>query len=341
MKKLPLKVALITGITGQDGSYMAELLLSNGYEVHGLIRRSSSFNTGRIDHIRDQITLHYGDLTDSMNLVTIISKILPTEIYNFAAQSHVKVSAELERYTIETNTLGILSILQAVKLLGLEKTTKIYQAGTSEEFGNQTDGKTLLNETSPKIPVSIYGVSKLAAEHICNIYRDAYGMFVVCSTLFNHEECRRGPTFVTQKVATWVARWKSGKEKTPLQIGNLDSIRDWGSAKDYVEGIYLMMQRETPQNYILATGECHSVREFIELAFKEVGVEIFWDGKGLEEKGKCKKSGEVLVEVNKKYFRDLELDVLIGDASKAKRELGWEPKTTFGELVSRMVSGKE
>ena len=333
------KVALLTGITGMDASIMADLLLSKGYIVHGIIRRSSNFNTGRIEHIFDKVHLHYGDLTDAMNIFSIISKVKPDEIYNFAAQSHVKVSAELENYTIQTNTVGILNILQAVRTLDMEKTCKIYQANTSETYGNQTDGTNLLNEESPKIPVSIYGISKLAAEHICRVYRDAYGMFIVSSTLFNHEGVRRGHTFVTQKIANYVGKYANKKIDTPLALGNLSAMRDWGSANDYVEAIWLMRQQETPDNYVIATGETHSVREFVELAFSEIGIKIEWKNHGLDETGINYLTGEILVKVNPKYFRDLELDVLIGDASKAKAILGWQPKTSFNELVSEMVKG--
>lgn len=333
------KVALLTGITGMDASIMADLLLSKGYIVHGIIRRTSNFNTQRIEHIFNKLHLHYGDLTDAMNIFTIISKVRPDEIYNFAAQSHVKVSAELENYTIQTNTIGILNILQAVRTIGLEKTCKIYQANTSETYGNQTDGTTLLNEESPKIPVSIYGISKLAAEHICRVYKDAYGMFIVSSTLFNHEGVRRGHTFVTQKIANYVGKYYKDKNQFPLNLGNLSAMRDWGSANDYVEAIWLMMQQDHPDNYVIATGETHSVREFVELAFEEIGIQIEWEKTGVDEIGINYLTGETLVKVNPKYFRDLELDVLIGDASKAQRVLNWKPKTSFKELVSEMVRG--
>jgi GDPmannose 4,6-dehydratase len=336
------KVALLTGITGMDASIMADLLLSKGYIVHGIIRRSSNFNTGRIEHIFNKVNLHYGDLTDSLNIFQIISKVRPQEIYNFGAQSHVKVSAELENYTIQTNTIGVLNILQAVRTLGMEKTCKIYQANTSETYGNQTDGTKLLNEESPKMPVSIYGISKLAADHICRVYRDAYGMFIVSSTLFNHEGVRRGHTFVTQKIANYVGKYSKVKEYEnipPLSLGNLSAMRDWGSANDYVEAIWLMMQQETPDNYVIATGETHSVREFVELAFAEIGIKIEWKNSGIDEIGFNYITGETLVQVNPKYFRDLELDVLIGDASKAKKVLDWKPKTSFKELVSEMVRG--
>lgn len=341
------KVALLTGITGMDASIMADLLLSKGYIVHGIIRRTSNFNTQRIEHIFNKLHLHYGDLTDAMNIFTIISKVRPNEIYNFAAQSHVKVSAELENYTIQTNTIGILNILQAVRTIGIEKTCKIYQANTSETYGNQTDGTTLLDEESPKMPVSIYGISKLAAEHICRVYKEAYGMFIVSSTLFNHEGVRRGHTFVTQKIANYVGKYannikhpsKSNDNFFPLNLGNLGAMRDWGSANDYVEAIWLMMQQDHADNYVIATGETHSVREFVELAFGEIGIQIEWKNTGIDEIGINYLTGETLVKVNPKYFRDLELDVLIGDASKARRVLNWNPKTSFQELVSEMVKG--
>lgn len=334
--------ALIFGITGQDGSTLAELLLDKGYEVHGVIRRASNFNTQRIDHIFNKLKLHYGDLTDAGNIHSLIATIRPNEIYNFAAMSHVAVSFELEKYTFETNTLGVLYILQAVKSLGLQYETKIYQASTSEMFGNVTDGSLLLNEDSPMLPVSPYGVSKLASHHICNIYRDAYDMFIVSSVLLNHESERRGPTFVTKKISDYVGKYKVSmdrkKDIPPLQLGNLDSMRDWGYARDYVEGIWMMMQHHTPDNYTLATGEAHSVREFVELAFKEIGIEVEWHGKGDEEYGVDKDSCRILVQVNKKYYRPIDIDHLIGDYSKAERILGWKPKTSFKQLVNIMVT---
>lgn len=331
------KIALITGITGQDGSILADMLLGKGYEVHGVIRRSANFNTQKIDHIFDKLHLHYGDLSDAMNIFTIISNVKPDEIYNFAAQSHVKVSAELEHYTLQTNTIGILNILQAVRILKREKTCKIYQASTSEEFGNQTDGKTLLNEESPKIPVSIYGVSKLAAEHICRIYKEAYGMFVVSSTLFNHEHERRGSTFITQKIANYVGKYYHNNDTKPLQLGNLNSLRDWSYAEDCIEAIYLMMQQETPDNYVIASGQCYSVRTFAELAFKEIGIDLEWSGSGLDEVGIDNKTGKIIIEINPRFFRDLELHALIGDSSKARQRLGWSPKTSIEQIVNKMV----
>jgi GDPmannose 4,6-dehydratase len=331
------KVWLITGATGQDASYLFELLINKGYKnLHGIIRRSSSFNTGRINHIFDKLQLHYGDLTDSISLFNIISNVKPDYIVNTAAQSHVKVSAELENYTLQTNTIGVLNILQSVRNLHLN--TRIYQCSTSEEFGNETDGTTLLDETSPKNPVSIYGVSKLAAENICNIYRDAYNMYIVCGTLMNHESPRRGPTFVTQKIVNYIGQYKEKNGNiAPLSIGNLNSKRDWGHAKDYVEAIYLMMIQNKPRNFVIATGECHSVREFIELAFKEIDIIIKWVGKNENEIGINKKTNKLLVKVDKKYFRDYELDVLIGNSSQAYQQLGWSPKYSFNEIVKDMV----
>jgi GDPmannose 4,6-dehydratase len=333
------KVALITGIGGQDGSTMAEFLLELGYEVHGIIRRASNFNTQRIEHIFDRITLHYGDLTDTGNIFSIINKVQPDEIYNFAAQSHVKVSCELENYTFQVNTLGLLNILQAVKQLGLDKKTKIYQANTSEQYGNVTDGTTLLTEKSPMLPVSPYGISKLASYHLANYYRDAFGMFVVSSVLLNHEGERRGHTFVTQKIAQHVGKYykNSGQVRT-LKLGNLNAKRDWGYAKDYMEGVYLMMQYTKPDNYLLATGEEHSVREFVELAFSEIGISIKWKGHGESEVGYNSETGETLVEVDPRYYRPIDIEHLIGDYSKAKQVLDWEPKTTFKQLVKLMVT---
>ena len=338
------RVALITGIGGMDGSLLAELLLEYGYDVHGIIRRASNFNTQRIDHIFDKITLHYGDLTDMGNIMSIISNVRPDEIYNLAAMSHVRVSFEMENYTFQTNTLGILNILQSVRILGLGEKTKIYQASTSEMYGNTTDGSQMLTEYSEMNPVSPYGISKLAAHHICNYYRDAYNMFVVSSVLLNHEGERRGLTFVTQKIAQYVGKYHNKleteglKNTKPLQLGNLNAKRDWGYAKDYVWGIYLMMQYNKPDNYLLATGEEHSVREFVELAFDEIGIQIEWKGSGENERGYNKLSGDLLVEVNPKYYRPIDIEHLIGDASKAKQVLGWYPKTSFKTLVNLMVA---
>jgi GDPmannose 4,6-dehydratase len=336
------KIALITGIGGQDGSFLAELLLEKGYIVHGIIRRSATFNTQNIDHIFDKLKLHHGDLTDSMNIYNIINKVKPCEIYNLGAQSHVKVSHDIENYTFQVNTLGLLHILQSVRNLGMEKTCKIYQASTSEIFGNITDGSFKLNEDSPQNPCSVYAIAKYASQQLCNMYRDAYGMFVVNSILFNHEGSRRGHTFVTQKIADYVAKYnksiKTESEIQPLQLGNLNARRDWGSAKNYVESIYLMLQQENPENFVIATGETHSVREFVELAFKEIGINIKWEGSGVDEKGIEIDSGKVIVRVNPKYYRDIDIECLIGDSSKAKKVLGWTYDLSFKDLVKEMVN---
>jgi len=336
--KVMMERVLIIGITGMDGSHAADYLLDLGYDVYGVIRRSSNFNTQRIEHIFDKLTLFYGDIRDMGNITNIISKVKPKYILNFAAMSHVKVSFELENDTFQTNTLGVLNVLQAVRALGLEKYTRVYNACTTEVYGNVTDGKVLLDERTEKLPVSPYGVSKLAAFHLSNMYRDAYGMFVVCSILGNHEGPRRGHTFVTQKIAKYVAEYSKGRKTIPLKLGNLDSTRDWGYAPDYIEGIWKMMTAEKPDNYVLATGETHSVREFVELAFREIGLEIEWRGVGLEEIGICKTTGETLVTVSDKYFRPIDIEHLIGDSSKAQKELGWYPKTGFNELVQIMVN---
>lgn len=331
------KVWLITGICGQDGSWFAEYLLEQGYHhVHGIMRRASTFNTKNIDPFFHKLTLHYGDLTDAINIHKIICKVQPDFIVNFAAQSHVKVSHELENYTFQVNTIGLLNILQSVCSLGLERKCKIYHASTSEMFGNQTQGDVLLTETSPMSPVSIYGISKLAAQQICNMYRDAYGMFIVSSILFNHEGSRRGHTFVTQKIADYVAKYAISKgDVYPLELGNLDARRDWGDAKDYMRAIYLMLMAEKPQNYVIATGETHSVREFVELAFQEIGVEIQWTTD--KNQGKDTKTNQIVVQTNPRYYRDIDIECLIGDADKARRELGWTPQVTFRELVRHMV----
>lgn len=325
--------ALITGITGMDGSLMAELLLDQGYEVHGIIRRASTFNTERLQHIFRRLHLHYGDLTDPLNMHQILERVRPDEIYNFAAQSHVKVSSELERYTFEVNTLGLLNVLQAIRTIN--KDCRVYHASTSEEFGNETDGSFLLSETSPKIPVSIYGISKLAAEHICRMYRDAFGMFIVSSTLFNHDGPRRGHTFMTQKISNYVGKMDFS---VPLQLGNLNARRDMGNAEDYVECIFKMMRQDTPQSFVIATGETHSVREFVELAFRVIHIDIGWRGSGIDEHGFDMLHPErILVQVNPRYFRDIDIECLIGDASRARGLLGWKPKTSFQQLVNNMV----
>lgn len=331
------KVALVVGITGMDGSILAELLLEKGYIVHGIIRRSATFNTQNIDHMFDKLHLHHGDLTDAMNIYNIIAKVKPCEIYNLAAMSHVKVSHDIENYTFQTNTLGVLNILQSVKNLGMEKTCKIYQASTSEIFGNITDGSFKLNEDSPQNPCSVYAISKYAAQQLCNMYRDAYGMFVVNSLLFNHEGPRRGHTFVTQKIADYVAKYVVSEDLRPLHLGNLNARRDWGSAKYYMEAVYLMLQQDKPENFVIATGETHSVREFVELAFNEIGIEVEWRGQGVDEVGIKKGTSEILVQVNPKYYRDIDIECLIGDASKAKRILGWTYELEFKDLVKEMV----
>jgi len=332
------KTALITGITGQDGSYLSELLFQLGYKnINGTMRRSATFNTQNIDHVFNKLKLHYADLTDAMNIYNIISKVKPDYIVNFAAQSHVKVSHDLENYTFQVNTLGVLNILQSVRNLGLEKICRIYHASTSEMYGNETDGKTMLNEESPMHPVSIYGISKKAAQEICNMYRDAYGMYIVSSVLFNHEGSRRGHTFVTQKIVDYVAKMKAGLHSEPLQLGNLNARRDWGHASDYMKAVYMMLTHHKPQNYVIATGETHSVREFVELAFKEINVDVEWRGEGLNEVGVNKSTGEILVKVNSRYYRDIDIECLIGDAKKAKSELGWKIETSFTELVKFMV----
>ena len=336
------KTALVVGITGQDGSFLAELLLEKGYIVHGIIRRSATFNTQNIEHIFDKLHLHHGDITDTMNVFNIISKVRPCEIYNLCAMSHVKVSHDIENYTFQTNTLGILSILQSVRSLGMEKTCKIYQASTSEIFGNMTDGSFKLNEDSPQNPCSVYAISKYAAQQLCNMYRDAYGMFVVNSLLFNHESPRRGGTFVTKKITNYVGRYYKNNSIKPLELGNLNAMRDWSHAKDMCYGIFLMLQQETPKNYVLSNDTTHSVREFVELAFKEIGVEIVWKGVGINEVG-IKKGTEndlephIIVKVNPKYYRDIDIECLIGDSSRARNELKWLPKYSFEDLVKEMV----
>lgn len=340
------KVALITGVTGQDGSYLAEFLIEKGYEVHGIIRRSSSFNTERIEHlyfeewVRDMkrgraLNLHYGDMTDSSSLIRIIQQIQPDEIYNLAAQSHVKVSFDVPEYTAETDAVGTLRLLEAVRILGLEQKTKIYQASTSELFGLVQEVPQ--RETTPFYPRSPYGVAKLYGFWITKNYRESYGMFAVNGILFNHESERRGETFVTRKITLAAARIAAG-EQDKLYLGNLSALRDWGYARDYVECMWLMLQHETPEDFVIATGEQHSVREFTERAFEEVGITLRWEGEGVDEKGIDTATGRVLVEVDAKYFRPAEVETLLGDPTKAKTLLGWNPrKTSFEELVRLMV----
>ena len=340
------KVALITGVTGQDGSFLAEFLIEKGYEVHGIIRRSSSFNTERIEHlyfeewVRDMkrgraLNLHYGDMTDSSSLIRIIQQTQPDEIYNLAAQSHVKVSFDVPEYTAETDATGTLRLLEAVRILGLEKKTKIYQASTSELFGLVQEIPQ--RETTPFYPRSPYGVAKLYGFWITKNYRESYGMFAVNGILFNHESERRGETFVTRKITLAAARIAAG-EQDKLYLGNLSALRDWGYARDYVECMWLMLQHDTPEDFIIATGEQHSVREFTERAFHEVGIDLRWEGEGVEERGIDIATGRVLVEVDPKYFRPAEVETLLGDPTKAKELLGWNPsKTSFEELVRIMV----
>jgi len=328
-----MSVALITGITGQDGSYLAELLLEKGYEVHGIVRRSSLINTHRIDHIYNQINLHYGDLTDSTNLVGIIQKVQPDEIYNLGAQSHVKVSFETPEYTGQTDALGTLRILEAVRLLGLEKKTRIYQASTSELYGLVQEVPQ--KETTPFYPRSPYGVAKIYGFWIVKNYREAYGMHASSGILFNHESPRRGETFVTRKITRALSRISSGQQDV-LQLGNLNAKRDWGHAKDFVEAMWLMLQQDEPDDYVIATGVQYSVREFVEEAAPYFGMSIDWEGEGLDEIGIDKNTGKVVVKVNPKYFRPAEVETLLGDATKAKEKLGWEPRTSFKQLVEDM-----
>ena len=341
-----MKKALITGITGQDGSFLAEFLLEKGYEVHGILRRSSSFNTSRIEHlylkewIKDMskeraINLHYGDMTDSSSLIRIIQTIQPDEIYNLAAQSHVKVSFDVPEYTADTDAVGTLRLLEAVRILGFETKCRIYQASTSELFGLVQEIPQ--KETTPFYPRSPYGVAKLYAYWITKNYRESYGMFAVNGILFNHESERRGETFVTRKITLAAARIAKGKQDK-LFLGNLSSLRDWGYAKDYVECMWLMLQHDTPEDFVIATGEQHSVREFTQLAFKEAGIELRFEGEGVNEKGIDIKTNKVLVEVDEKYFRPAEVETLLGDPTKAKTLLGWNPSSTsFEELVRIMV----
>jgi GDPmannose 4,6-dehydratase len=333
------KKALITGITGQDGSYLAELLLSKGYEVHGMIRRSSSFNTARIDHLYQdrhnkdvRLFLHYGDMTDSSNLNRLLEKIQPDEIYNLAAQSHVKVSFDVPEYTAEVDALGTLRFLDAIKETGIP--TRFYQASTSELYGKVQ--AVPQNETTLFYPRSPYAVAKLYGYWIIVNYREAYNLFACNGILFNHESPRRGETFVTRKITMAAARIKAGLQDV-LYLGNLDAKRDWGYAPEYVEGMWRILQHPTPEDFVLATNETHSVREFAELAFKELGIEVEWKGKGVDEIGVCAKTGKTIIKIDPAYFRPTEVDLLVGDYSKAKKLLGWEPKTTFKELVKIMV----
>jgi GDPmannose 4,6-dehydratase len=336
-----MKKALITGITGQDGSYLAEFLLKKNYEVHGIIRRSSSFNTERIKHLylgknkNENLHLHYGDMTDSTNIVSLIKHIKPDEIYNLAAQSHVKVSFETPEYTADTDGLGTLRILEAVRLLNLEKKTKIYQASTSELYGLIQEMPQ--TETTPFYPRSPYGVAKLYAYWITKNYREAYNIFASNGILFNHESPRRGENFVTRKITLAASNIKLGKQEK-LYLGNLDAQRDWGYAKDYVECMWLILQHDTPDDFVIATGEMHTVREFCSIAFKELGINLKWEGKGIDEKGIDTETGKVIVEVDPQFFRPTEVNELCGNPKKAKELLKWNPqKTSFKTLVKEMV----
>lgn len=336
-----MKKALITGVTGQDGAYLSELLLEKGYEVHGIKRRSSLFNTARIDHLindfhekENRFHLHYGDLTDPTNLIRIVQEVQPDEIYNLAAQSHVKVSFETPEYTANSDALGTLRLLEAIRILNLTKKTKIYQASTSELYGKVLE--TPQNEATPFYPRSPYGVAKLYAFWITKNYREAYDMFAVNGILFNHESPLRGETFVSRKITRAVAAIVKGKQKK-LYLGNIDAKRDWGHAKDYVEGMWKILQHEKAEDFVLATGKLHSVREFCELAFGHVGINIQWKGIGVDEKGYDPINGNILIEIDPFYFRPTEVDLLLGDASKAKKILGWQPRCTFKELVKEMI----
>lgn len=341
-----MKKALITGITGQDGSYLAEFLLDKGYEVHGMLRRSSSFNTGRIEHlylsewVRDMkktrlVNLHWGDITDSSSIVRILQEVQPDEIYNLAAQSHVKVSFDVPEFTAECTGVGVLRLLEAVRILGMEKKTRIYQASTSELFGKVQEVPQ--KETTPFYPRSPYSVAKLYGYWIIRNYRESYHMFAANGILFNHESERRGENFVTRKITLAAARIRKGLQDK-LYLGNLDARRDWGYAKDYVECMWLILQQPEPDDFVIATGEYHTVREFAQLAFHEAGIDIEWQGSGIDEKGIDKSTGRVLIEVDPKYFRPSEVDQLLGDPTKARTQLGWNPRqTSFEELVRIMV----
>jgi GDPmannose 4,6-dehydratase len=328
-----MKVALITGITGQDGSYLAELLLEKGYQVHGIIRRASLINTHRIDHIYDSINLHYGDLTDSTNLVRVIQQVQPDEIYNLGAQSHVKVSFEMPEYTGMVDGLGTLRILEAVRLLGMEKKTRIYQASTSELYGLVQEVPQ--KETTPFYPRSPYGVAKLYAYWITKNYREAYGMYACTGILFNHESPRRGETFVTRKITQAFSRISVGLQEH-LYLGNLNAKRDWGHAKDFVRAMWLMLQQEKPEDYVIATGQQYSVREFVEKAAPYFGMKIEWMGEGEKEVGFDWNTKKPVIYVDPNYFRPTEVESLLGDSSKAKKELGWEPEISFDELIEDM-----
>jgi len=337
-----MKKALITGVTGQDGSYLAEFLLKKGYEVHGIKRRASSFNTARIDNIYQdshkeerRFILHYGDMTDATNIIRIVQKVKPDEIYNLAAMSHVKVSYEIPEYTADTDGLGCLRLLEAITILGFEKKIRFYQASTSELFSGKS-GEAPQNENTPFCPRSPYGVAKLYAYWITVCYREAYNIFACNGILFNHESPRRGETFVTRKITRAASRIKLGLQDK-LYLGNLDAKRDWGHSRDSVEAMWLMLQQPKPDDCIIATGKQHSVREFCQLSFKELGINLEWQGKGLNEKGIDKKTRKVIVEIDPRYFRPAEVESLLGNSTKAREKLGWEPKITFEELIKEMV----
>jgi GDPmannose 4,6-dehydratase len=328
-----MKVALITGITGQDGSYLTELLLQKGYEVHGIVRRASLINTDRIDHVYDSITLHYGDLTDSTNLVRVIQQVQPDEIYNLGAQSHVKVSFEMPEYTGMVDGLGTLRILEAVRLLGMEKKTRIYQASTSEMYGKVQEIPQ--SETTPFYPRSPYGVAKVYGYWIVKNYRESYGLHASSGILFNHESPRRGETFVTRKITRGLSRISTGKQDV-LYLGNLNAKRDWGHAKDFVEAMWLMLQQDEPDDYVIATGKQYSVKEFVEAAAPYFGMNIVWRYGGVDEVGVDKSTGRAVIKVDPKYFRPAEVETLLGDPTKARKNLGWEPKISFEQLVEDM-----
>jgi len=328
-----MKKALITGITGQDGSYLAELLLKKGYEVHGIVRRASLINTHRIDHIYEKLNLHYGDLTDAVSVMGVIKEVEPCEIYNLGAQSHVKVSFKIPEYTGQVDAMGTLRVLEAVRMLGMEKDVRIYQASTSELYGGISDAP--LTETTPFHPRSPYGVAKLYGYWIIKNYREAYGMHCSSGILFNHESERRGETFVTRKITRGLSRISVGLQKI-LYLGNVNAKRDWGHARDYVEAMWLMLQQDEPDDYVIATGEQYSVKDFVNEAAQYFGFKLDWMGEGLDEVALDWNTKRTIISINEKYFRPAEVESLLGDATKAKEKLGWEPKTSFKELVEEM-----
>ena len=332
-----MKIALITGITGQDGSYLAELLLEKGYEVHGIVRRASMINTHRIDHIYNKIKLHYGDLTDSTNLIRVIQAVKPDEIYNLGAQSHVKVSFEIPEYTGQVDALGTLRVLEAVRILGMEDKVRIYQASTSELYGKVQEIPQ--SETTPFYPRSPYGCAKIYGYWITKNYREAYGLYACTGILFNHESPRRGETFVTRKITMGLKAISEGRQKV-VYLGNLDAKRDWGHAKDYCEAMWMMLQQDEPEDFVIATGKQYSVREFVEEAAPHFGFDIEWHSNGEDEIGMDKKTKKTIIAVDPKYYRPSEVDTLLGDSTKARIELGWEPKTTFKELVKEMCENE-